>query len=70
MVKNGTQLGWLIDSKKQQTHVYQPNTEVSIHDFVEELPGEKVLPGFSVNLIGFFELDEETDNSDSEKEEV
>lgn len=57
-IANGTQLGWLIDPKKKQTHVYQPNTEVFIQDFATDLSGKNVLEGFSVNLLDLFEMDD------------
>jgi Uma2 family endonuclease len=65
-ITNGTQLGWLIDPKKKQTHVYQPNTEVEIYDFDANVTGKNVLKGFTVNLTELFELDDETDSSESE----
>lgn len=55
-IENGTQLGWLIDPKKKQTHVYQPNQENIIENFATDLTGENVLEGFSVNLIELFEI--------------
>jgi Uma2 family endonuclease len=65
-ITNGTQLGWLIDSKEKQTHIYQPNTDVEIYDFDANLTGKNVLKGFTVNLTELFELDEETGSSESE----
>lgn len=65
-IENGTKLGWLIDPKKKQTHVYQPNQEVIIQDFATDLSGKNVLEGFSVNLIKLFEMDAaETDGEEN-----
>lgn len=44
-IANGTQLGWLINPKKKQTYVYQPNENVAVQDFATDLSGEKVLEG-------------------------
>lgn len=67
-IENGTQLGWLIDPKKKQTHVYRPNSEVKIFNFSVDLSGEDVLKGLTVNLNELFELDEETDKNESNDE--
>lgn len=69
-IENGTQLGWLIDPKKKQTHVYRPNSEVKTFNFSVNLSGEDVLKGLTVNLNELFELDEETDKNESNNEEA
>jgi Uma2 family endonuclease len=53
-IQNGVQLGWLIDPKSRQTHVYEPNSTVSIHSFEEALTGKDILPDFSLTLAGVF----------------
>ncbi|MDP5121088.1 MAG: Uma2 family endonuclease [Spirosomaceae bacterium] len=65
-IENGTKLGWLIDPKKKQTHVYQPNQKNIIENFATDLTGKNVLEGFSVNLIKLFEMDAaETDGEEN-----
>lgn len=49
-LKNGVRLGWLIDPKARQTHVYRPGQETGIVLFEELLCGEAVLPGFELNV--------------------
>jgi len=48
---NGCRLGWLIDRKKEQLHIYRANgtTEI-IPSFDGLASGEEVLPGFSLDL--------------------
>lgn len=65
-IANGTQLGWLIDQKKKQTHIYQPNQEIIIQNFATNLSGMNVLSGFSVNLLELFEIEEtKTDKTEN-----
>ncbi|MEL6780699.1 MAG: Uma2 family endonuclease [Cyanobacteria bacterium J06597_16] len=47
---NGAQLGWLINPQNKQVEVYRPGKPVEVLDAPIELPGEAVLPGFSLNL--------------------
>ncbi|MCY7351440.1 MAG: Uma2 family endonuclease, partial [Cytophagaceae bacterium] len=49
-LKNGVRLGWLIDPKSRQTHVYRPEREPEILPFEKALSGEDVLPGFELNV--------------------
>jgi Uma2 family endonuclease len=51
-VDNGLLLGWLIDPQNQQVLVYQQNCSVKIIDNPTSLSGEKILSGFTLNLIG------------------
>ena len=50
-IKNGVQLGWLIDPDKEKAWIYRSNGEVeSIADFKRSLSGENVLKGFTLKL--------------------
>ncbi len=49
-LKNGVRLGWLIDPKQRQTHVYRPERELEVVPFERPLSGEDVLPGFEMNV--------------------
>lgn len=45
-IANGAQLGWLIDPRGRQVHVYRPDAEVDILDDPETVSGDPVMPGF------------------------
>ncbi|WP_414623929.1 Uma2 family endonuclease [Calothrix sp. CCY 0018] len=47
---NGARLGWLLDPQNRRVEIYQPEIEVKILENPVELFGEKVLPGFVLNL--------------------
>jgi Uma2 family endonuclease len=47
---NGCRLGWLIDLTNQITYIYRPNQERQEIAGLEQLSGEEVLPGFSLDL--------------------
>ena len=47
---NGVRLGWLIDSKTQQVEIYRPGQDVEILKTPNNISGEDVLPGFTLNL--------------------
>ncbi len=49
-IANGAKLGWLIDSKKRQVHVYRPNKPVEILDDPATLSGEPEFPGLVLDL--------------------
>jgi Uma2 family endonuclease len=50
-IKNGTQLGFLIDPLEKISFVYRANGEVEKFDgFERSLSGEDVLPGFELDL--------------------
>lgn len=50
-IQNGTQLGWLIDSKRRVTFIYRANGTVDkVEGFENKLLGENVLPGFEFDL--------------------
>ncbi|MDB9515378.1 Uma2 family endonuclease [Roseofilum reptotaenium CS-1145] len=47
---NGAKLGWLIDPKNRTVEVYRVGLEVEILSNPTGLSGEKVVPGFVLNL--------------------
>lgn len=47
---NGCRLGWLIDLTNQLTYIYRPGQERQEVNGLEQLSGEDVLPGFSLDL--------------------
>jgi Uma2 family endonuclease len=47
---SGLRLGWLIDPISQQVAIYRQNQEVEIVPLPTTLSGEKVLPGFTLEL--------------------
>lgn len=49
-INNGLRLGWLINPKTQIVEIYRPNQIVEVLKFPQTLSGEKVLPGFVLNL--------------------
>lgn len=49
-MKNGCQLGWLINPFDQKVFIYQQDQEVQETDFSEPLSGGDVLPNFELNL--------------------
>ena len=49
-VRNGAQLGWLVDSMRRSVHVYRPGQPVQTLVAPERLSGEPVLPGFVLEL--------------------
>ncbi|MDB9315255.1 Uma2 family endonuclease [Spirulina sp. CS-785/01] len=51
---NGCLLGWLIDRKRQIVEVYRPNQPVEILEYPQSLPGDPLLPGFTLNLSQFW----------------
>jgi len=48
--ENGTELGWLIDPQADRVFVYRPDDGAVILDDPEEISGEPVLQGFTLNL--------------------
>jgi Uma2 family endonuclease len=50
---SGLQLGWLINPQAQEVEIYRPNQAVEIVQLPTTLSGEKVLPGFILD-ISFF----------------
>lgn len=53
-IENGVQLGWLIDPKNKQVHIYRANGETEILDNPQTVAGENVLPGFELNVQQIF----------------
>lgn len=49
---NGLQLGWLLDPETQMVEIYRPDRAVEILINPDRLSGEKVLPGFVLDLNG------------------
>lgn len=49
-IDNGTRLGWLIDPKKKQVHVYRPGQPVDVLENPQSLSGDPELPGFVLDL--------------------
>ncbi len=48
--ENGAKLGWLINPKNKQVEIYRSGQEVEALGNPNQLSGETVLPGFSLNL--------------------
>jgi len=51
-LNNGIRLGWLIDPKGQQVEIYRQGQEKDVLSSPASLSGEKVLPGFILELKG------------------
>jgi Uma2 family endonuclease len=49
-IRNGAQLGWLINPKSKQVFIYRPNSEVEILRNPEKVSGEPLLTGFELDL--------------------
>jgi Uma2 family endonuclease len=49
-IDNGTTLGWLIDRKNCQVHIYRPNLEPEILSNPENIVGDPELPGFVLRM--------------------
>ena len=50
---SGLQLGWLINPQAQEVEIYRPNQAVEIVQLPTILSGEKVLPGFILEISLF-----------------
>ncbi|MBD1904436.1 Uma2 family endonuclease [Funiculus sociatus GB2-A5] len=50
MEEPGFQLGWLIDRKNCQVYIYRPGEEVECLDNPTTVSGDRVLPGFVLNM--------------------
>jgi Uma2 family endonuclease len=48
---NGTRLGWLLNPRTRQVHVYRPGQLVQVVDGADSLAGDPELPGFVVDLL-------------------
>jgi Uma2 family endonuclease len=49
-IDNGARLGWLIDPIRKQAHIYRPSRPIEILAKPNQLGGEDVLPGFTLEL--------------------
>jgi Uma2 family endonuclease len=49
-IDNGASLGFLIDRKNRNVHIYRPNQEPEILDNPETVSGEPELPGFVLQM--------------------
>lgn len=50
-IENGARLGWLIDPREQQVHVYRPESPVvELLHRPESVSAEPLLPGFSLEM--------------------
>lgn len=54
-IENGASLGWLIDAAKRKVYVYRPNAEVEVLENPNEISGEPLLKGFTLNLKEIWE---------------
>jgi len=48
-MRNGVQLGWLIDPQRKRAHVYRPAQPVDTLESPASLTGDPILPGFVFN---------------------
>jgi Uma2 family endonuclease len=51
---NGCSLAWLVNPIKKETIIYRKKKQYEIVSFDQELSGEDVLPGFTLNLNSVF----------------
>ena len=49
-IDNGAKLGWLLDPQPQRVEIYRPDSAVEVLENPDSLSGDKVLPGFVLNL--------------------
>ncbi len=49
-IANGALLGWLIDRQNQKVYIYRPNQEAEILDHPESVSGDRILPGFMLQM--------------------
>ncbi|HEX9961284.1 MAG TPA: Uma2 family endonuclease [Pyrinomonadaceae bacterium] len=54
-IENGVSLGWLIDPLERKVYVYRSERETEISENPSEVPGESLLPGFTLNLKEIWE---------------
>jgi Uma2 family endonuclease len=48
-IANGASLGWLIDAAKRKVYIYRPDAAVETLDNPQEISGEPLLQGFTLN---------------------
>lgn len=51
MQEPGIQLGFLIDRKHRKVYIYRPDQEMECLENPETVSGDRVLPGFTLNLV-------------------
>ena len=49
-IDNGAKLGWLLDPQPRRVEIYRPGSAVEVLENPDSLSGNKVLPGFVLNL--------------------
>jgi Uma2 family endonuclease len=49
-IANGALLGWLIDRQNRKVYIYRPNQESEILDHPESVSGDRILPGFMLQM--------------------
>jgi Uma2 family endonuclease len=49
-IKNGAQLGWLLDPSARKVYVYRPGAEVEVSEDPETVSGEPLLRGFTLDV--------------------
>lgn len=52
--EHGTKLAWLINWRKEQVHIYTPDSIEALTGLNDVLTGGVVLPGFKCKLIRIF----------------
>ncbi|NEQ78579.1 MAG: Uma2 family endonuclease, partial [Okeania sp. SIO2C9] len=50
MQEPGVKLGWLIDRKQKKVYIYRPGMPTECLENPDSVSGEKVLPGFVLNM--------------------
>ena len=53
-IENGVRLGWLIDPLDKKVHIYRGDGQIEILENPVRVSGEKVLPGFKLDLSDIF----------------
>lgn len=56
-IKNGAQLGWLIDPQQRRVFVYRADNSVERMDNPNAITGELLLSGFTLDLLPIWEAD-------------
>ncbi len=49
-MENGVRLGWLIDPRLKQVHIYRPGQAPEVRSSLESISGDDCLPGFVLDL--------------------
>lgn len=56
-IANGARLGWLIDASTRSVHIYRADGSIEILKDVEQVAGDPVLPGFTLDLLSIWQAD-------------